>query len=141
MGLLSFLRGKGKDVRKSKTETPTEKEITQEIQDLGLEAEGVEVKVDDATGRVSISGEAKDQETKEKILMAAGNLEGVSEVEDNMAGNAPTTYEVKSGDNLSKIAKATLGDANRYMEIFEANKPMLSDPDKIYPGQVLRIPA
>ncbi len=48
--------------------------------------------------------------------------------------------EVKSGDTLSKIAKEAYGDANAYMQIFEANKPMLSNPDKIYPGQMLRIP-
>jgi nucleoid-associated protein YgaU len=50
------------------------------------------------------------------------------------------TYTVKKGDTLSAIAKETLGNANRYQLIFEANKPMLKDPDKIYPGQVLRIP-
>ena len=49
-------------------------------------------------------------------------------------------YTVVSGDTLSKIAKAQYGDPNKYMKIFEANKPMLKDPDKIYPGQVLRIP-
>ncbi len=51
------------------------------------------------------------------------------------------TYTVKSGDTLSGIAKSVYGDASKYMKIFEANKPMLSDPNKIYPGQVLRIPA
>lgn len=50
------------------------------------------------------------------------------------------TYTVKSGDTLSKISKEVYGDANKYQQIFEANKPMLKDPDKIYPGQVLRIP-
>jgi nucleoid-associated protein YgaU len=54
---------------------------------------------------------------------------------------ASKTYTVKAGDNLSKIAKEFYGDANAYQQIFEANKPMLKDPDKIYPGQVLRIPA
>ena len=49
-------------------------------------------------------------------------------------------YEVKSGDTLSKIAREFYGDAMKYPAIFEANKPLLSDPDKIYPGQVLRIP-
>ena len=51
-----------------------------------------------------------------------------------------TYYEVKKGDTLSKIAKAQYGDAMKYPQIFEANRPMLKDPDKIYPGQVLRIP-
>jgi nucleoid-associated protein YgaU len=48
---------------------------------------------------------------------------------------------VRSGDTLSKIARDYLGDAKRYPEIFEANRPMLTDPDEIFPGQVLRIPA
>lgn len=54
---------------------------------------------------------------------------------------AERTYTVKSGDTLSKIAKETLGNANAYMDIFNANKDVLSDPDKIKPGQVLKIPA
>jgi nucleoid-associated protein YgaU len=55
-------------------------------------------------------------------------------------GGGGATYTVKSGDTLSKIAKEHLGDANAYMKIFEANKDQLSDPDKIKPGQVLKIP-
>ncbi len=55
-------------------------------------------------------------------------------------GWSSRTYTVKSGDTLSKISKQMYGDANQYNRIFEANKPMLKDPDKIYPGQVLRIP-
>jgi hypothetical protein len=51
------------------------------------------------------------------------------------------TYTVEKGDTLSAIAKKFYGDSSDYPLIFEANKPMLSDPDKIYPGQVLRIPA
>jgi LysM repeat protein len=51
------------------------------------------------------------------------------------------TYTVKAGDTLSKIAKEHLGDANAYMKIFNANKDQLSDPDKIKPGQVLKLPA
>ena len=57
------------------------------------------------------------------------------------AGTGAQTYTVKSGDTLSKIAKEYLGDANAYMAIFEANRDQLSDPDKIKPGQVLKIPA
>ena len=55
-------------------------------------------------------------------------------------GGASQFYTVKSGDTLSKIAKEFYGEANKYHQIFEANKPMLKDPDKIYPGQMLRIP-
>jgi nucleoid-associated protein YgaU len=50
------------------------------------------------------------------------------------------TYTVKAGDTLSKIAKEQLGDANAYHEIFNANRDQLTDPDKIKPGQVLKIP-
>jgi nucleoid-associated protein YgaU len=57
------------------------------------------------------------------------------------AAAAPKTYTVKAGDTLSKIAKETLGNAGAYMKIFEANKDQLSDPDKIKPGQVLKLPA
>jgi LysM repeat protein len=57
------------------------------------------------------------------------------------AATAGRTYTVKSGDTLSGIAKQHLGDANAYMKIFEANRDQLSDPDKIKPGQVLKIPA
>jgi nucleoid-associated protein YgaU len=56
------------------------------------------------------------------------------------AASAAKTYTVKPGDTLSKIAKEHLGNANAYMKIFDANKDQLSDPDKIKPGQVLRIP-
>lgn len=56
------------------------------------------------------------------------------------AAAAPKTYTVKAGDTLSKIAKETLGNANAYMKIFEVNKDQLSDPNKIQPGQVLRLP-
>jgi nucleoid-associated protein YgaU len=63
-----------------------------------------------------------------------------------VSGPAPAaavaeTYTVKAGDTLSKIAKATLGDAGAYMKIFDLNKDLLTDPDKIKPGQVLKIPA
>lgn len=57
------------------------------------------------------------------------------------AATAGRTYTVKSGDTLSQISKEHLGDANAYMKIFEANRDQLSDPDKIKPGQVLKIPA
>jgi nucleoid-associated protein YgaU len=55
-------------------------------------------------------------------------------------GASGRTYTVKAGDTLSKISKEHLGDANAYMRIFDANKDQLSDPDKIKPGQVLKIP-
>ena len=56
------------------------------------------------------------------------------------AAPAAKTYTVQAGDTLSKIAKSTLGNANDYMKIFDLNKDQLSDPDKIKPGQVLKLP-
>ena len=89
-------------------------------------------------------GVAPDQATREKIVLCCGNVAGVGAVKDMMSvdQSAPeaTYYTVVSGDTLSKIAKTHYGDANKYPAIFEANKPMLTHPDKIYPGQVLRIP-
>ncbi len=76
--------------------------------------------------------------------MAAGNVAGITKVDDQVkvADSAPEAefYTVKSGDTLSAISKTVYGNANEYNKIFEANKPMLTHPDKIYPGQVLRIP-
>ena len=84
------------------------------------------------------------QEIREKILLALGNVEGVAEVDDTISVIVPAPeaklHTVVSGDTLSKIAKTYYGNANDYNRIFEANKPMLSHPDKIYVGQVLRIP-
>ena len=78
------------------------------------------------------------------FLSAICRLSGVEAVNDMLTVDAPEPeaqwHTVVSGDNLSKIAKAFYGDANKYPVIFEANKPMLSHPDKIYPGQMLRIP-
>ncbi|MGZ5715591.1 MAG: peptidoglycan-binding protein LysM [Caldimonas sp.] len=111
-----------------------------------LEADGLNVGYDGATQTVTVSGVAPDQATKEKIVLCCGNVAAVSKVNDLLTVASPSepesSYrEVKAGDTLSKIAKEAYGDANAYMKIFEANKPMLSNPDKIYPGQMLRIPA
>jgi nucleoid-associated protein YgaU len=93
---------------------------------------------------VTVSGLAADQQTKEKILLCCGNVAGVAKVNDELRvaepADAAKYYTVVKGDTLSKIAKEFYGDANAYPKIFEANKPMLGHPDKIYPGQTLRIP-
>lgn len=102
------------------------------------------VKFDSARSVVTVSGTAADQATKEKILLAAGNVAGVAEVDDQITVTNPEPeaqfHTVVRGDTLSAISKKFYGDANKYNTIFEANKPMLTHPDKIYPGQVLRIP-
>ena len=120
--------------------------IEKYIASQGLKADGLAVQYDGATQTVSVSGVAPDQATKEKIVLCCGNVSSVAKVDDLLTVAAPSepasTYrEVKAGDTLSKIARDAYGDANAYMKIFEANKPMLSNPDKIYPGQLLRIPA
>ncbi len=138
MGLFSFVKDAGKKVFGKKDEAPNADDLLAEIQALGLEAEGVEVSVDG--DKVVLGGTVASQEVKDKIIMAAGNVEGIASVEDTLEGAEPVFHEVKKGDTLWGISKAALGDGNRYMEIFEANKPMLSHPDKIYPGQMLLIP-
>jgi nucleoid-associated protein YgaU len=110
-----------------------------------LKVVGLAVGFDGATGTVSVAGEAVDQPTREKVVLCCGNVHGVSQVDDSMTVAEPADesrwYTVVRGDTLSAIAKSQYGNANQYPKIFEANKPMLTHPDKIYPGQVLRIPA
>jgi nucleoid-associated protein YgaU len=114
------------------------------IKSQNLSATALTVTFDGATSTVSVFGVAPDQATKEKIALCCGNVAGVVKVNDMMTVDTSepeaTYYTVVSGDTLSKIAKTAYGDANKYPAIFEANKPMLTSPDKIYPGQVLRIP-
>ena len=118
-----------------------------------LRAKGVTIE----NGRISIQGDtatingvADSQAEKEKAILILGNTKGIARVNDQIqvkagesvqqVAQASRFYQVKSGDTLSKIAKEVYGDANQYPQIFEANRPMLKDPDEIYPGQVLRIP-
>src|SRR5436305_5041459 len=106
------------------------------VQDLFIDVEG---------DKVLVKGKANSQEEKEKIVLLLGNSEGIGSVDDQLqvANPEPAAqyYDVKPGDNLSKIAKQLYGDANKYNLIFEANRPMLKNPDAIFPGQKLRIPA
>ncbi len=110
----------------------------------GLQVDGLDVGFDAPTSTVTVSGSVADQATKEKVLLCCGNVANVAAVNDMLTVNTPQPesqwHAVVSGDNLSKIAKKFYGDPNKYPVIFEANKPMLTHPDKIYPGQMLRIP-
>ncbi|WP_127999429.1 peptidoglycan-binding protein LysM [Piscinibacter defluvii] len=110
-----------------------------------LGADGLQVTFDGATSTATVAGTAADQATKEKILLCCGNVTGVAQVNDLMTVAQPADesryHTVVRGDTLSAIAKAYYGNAGAYMKIFEANQPMLGHPDKIYPGQLLRIPA
>jgi nucleoid-associated protein YgaU len=118
--------------------------IEKYINSMGLTVTGLTVTYDGAKATAKVYGIAKDQATKEKVILSAGNIHGVAAVDDNMTVDLSQPesqfYTVVKGDTLSKIAKEFYGDANAYQKIFEANKPMLTHPDKIYPGQNLRIP-
>ncbi len=141
MGLWSFIKGAGKKLRgKDDDAEVTGAALQDEIKELGLEADGLEIEVEG--DQVKVSGTAESQEAKEKVILAVGNVEGVAAVEDNMAGgdSDPVFHTVEKGDTLWAIAEKTMGNGSKYTAIFEANKPMLTHPDKIYPGQVLRIP-
>lgn len=111
-------------------------------QNLGLSA--VNVDYDGLQGLVTVQGQAPSQAAKEKVTLCCGNVANVQAVDNQMTVAAPEPeaqyHDVVRGDTLSAIAKKFYGDANKYPKIFEANQPMLSHPDKIYPGQKLRIP-
>ncbi len=154
MGLFSFLKGAGAKIfnKKEEEEVKTASSVDAErmkkdammraVNDLNLPVKNISLDIQGDT--VVVYGEAETQVAKELVVLTLGNNVGISKVDDRMSVVKPepeaTFYEVKSGDTLSKIAKTHYGDAMKYNSIFEANKPMLKDPDKIYPGQVLRIP-
>jgi nucleoid-associated protein YgaU len=154
MGIYSFIKDKlgmgGPDPEK----------IAAHIKELGLQVQNFAVTIDDGTA--TVTGLAANRAEASKIVMAVGNTKGITKVDNQMRvplsslpapppAAAPTDdadadeeavvfYPVEKGETLSGIAKRLYGDPNKYMKIFEANKPMLKDPDKIYPGQVLRVP-
>ena len=156
MGIFSFIKDAGKKIfgidKPSSTEVGTMDEakennkaarkLEETIADLNLKAENLKINIEN--DMAVVSGRALDQATREKIILVVGNSEGISQVDDRMdvENTEPEAvfHTVERGDTLSKISKEHYGDPNQYPLIFEANKPMLQDPDKIYPGQVLRIP-
>ncbi|MGQ1059466.1 peptidoglycan-binding protein LysM [Acinetobacter baumannii] len=156
MGLFDFVKGIGKkntapaepQAAPATPAEPSAQEIANKllglIKSLGLGVEGLSVTYNGSTHTAIIKGQVQSQADKEKIILIVGNVDHVAQVDDQMTVATPEPeskfYTVKSGDNLSKIAKEFYGDANQYQKIFEANKPMLKDPDEIFPGQVLRIP-
>ncbi len=154
MGLFSFIKDAGAKLFGHKEEEVVASKSIQEInfekaQKLmaninaeGLPVEDLNVVIDGE--RALVFGSVPDIKTKEIVILMVGNTEGVAEVDDRMDVKSDEAesrfYTVKKGDYLSKISKEVYGDASKYNVIFEANKPMLKDPDLIYPGQVLRIP-
>jgi nucleoid-associated protein YgaU len=117
--------------------------LTRMVAGMKLGLEDVAVKFRD--GLATVTGTANSQADRERAILLVGNTRGVARVDDRIsvetAEPEAQMYTVKGGDSLSKIAKQFYGDPMKYPEIFKANQPMLKDPDKIYPGQVLRIPA
>lgn len=164
MGLLSFIKeageklfGKGsaKAAEEAAAAQPTPENIEARnraaaeaiaayVSAQGLPVQGLDIAYDGASHTVTVAGTVPDQSTREKVLLCCGNVERVAAVNDLLVVDQPQPesqwHTVVSGDNLSKIARKFYGDANKYPLIFEANRPMLSHPDKIYPGQMLRIP-
>ncbi|MDC8011059.1 peptidoglycan-binding protein LysM [Tahibacter soli] len=142
MGLFDFVKEAGAKVLDAVANPATAgTQIKQHIEkEIGVS----DVDVQFIDGTVKVTGNAQTQADKEKLILAAGNIKGVQNVEDAVTVAKPDSeskmYTVKKGDTLSKIAKEVYGKAGDYNKIFEANKPMLKDPDHIYPGQVLRIP-
>ena len=143
-GIIPFVRAAGRGIGKVFGGKETEEKLKKEVDDLGLKRDGVDIHVGD-DGKVKVVGRGLTQEQKEKLILAVGNVEGVGAVEDEVEtedDHPPSKFHtVEKGDTLWKIAKTHYGSGARYTEIFEANRPMLDNPDKIYPGQVLRIPA
>ncbi len=166
MGLMSFLKDAGKKLfgddeeekRAAAAAAENEEKAAQavrmlanrrraealkrEVESFGFEVKDLAVTVEGDVA--TVTGTAANQSDREKVILAVGNIRGISQVEDQLEVEETepeaTYHTVERGDSLSKIAKEHYGNAMKYPVIFEANKPMLSDPDKIYPGQVLRIP-
>lgn len=150
----------GKEALAAVLERKREKKLAEMVSEVGIPAENLKIDIHDDT--VTITGSTPTQESREKIVLLIGNTVGVARVDDRLRvtgaiekAEAPTAadgatgetteggavfHTVARGDTLSAIAKKYYGNAGKYPAIFEANKPLLSDPDKIYPGQVLRIP-
>lgn len=155
MGLFSFIKNAGpkvfgvgeKDSEENgtdqlKSEEAATRKLEETIKNLQLHVENLKIQIDD--DMATVLGKAHDQSTKEKVVLLIGNTSGIASVDDQMsvehAEPEAQFYTVINGDSLEKIAKRYYGNAMSYPLIFDANKPMLTSPDKIFTGQVLRIP-
>lgn len=136
MGLLSFAIDKGKKLLGlGNDEQNVKNEILESSSTMPIE--NLEVKVEG--DKIILSGDAT-PEDKAKAALIAGNVEGVKEVVFEGIQEDDQYYEIKAGDNLSKISKEFYGNPNHYLKIFEANKEVIKDMNLIYPGQKIRIP-
>ncbi len=143
MGLIDFVKSAGEKLfgGEAKVDQESSAKLENYVRKMGLEIE--QLKIDIAGDVATVSGKVESQQEREKVVLAVGNTAGIARVDDQIeVKKEPKAnfYTVEKGDTLSKIAKGQYGDAMKYPVIFEANRPMLKDPDLIYPGQVLRIP-
>ena len=147
MGLLSFVKSVGSKIfGSSEAQAAPADELKKEAAKYGLDVSKIDVHVEG--DKVKVTGAAMSPEEAEKIILAMGNTMGVAQIDNQLSTPkelvAPESkfYTVHKGDTLWKIAEEQYGKGKgaRHTVIFEANKPMLTHPDKIYPGQVLRIP-
>jgi LysM repeat protein len=157
MGIFNFVREAGSKVGLGESPSEVAEEAAKEerlhelregnkllrfVMQMDIGIENPKVEYDD--GVATVWGTAPNQKVKENTILAIGNCAGVEAVDDRMevveAAPEAVFYTVQKGDTLGAIARDQLGAAKRYTDIFEANQPMLKDPNLIYPGQVLRIP-
>ena len=144
MGLIDFFKNAGEKLFGRESDEEKKEKLLKHVKGLGLPVDGLSIIVKDEV--VTVKGKVDSTEHAEKIALALGNVEGVRKVDNQLEVEAEeptpkaTYHTVEKGDTLSKISKAVYGDPLKYNVIFEANKPMLKDPNLIYPGQVLRIP-
>ncbi|BCD68622.1 peptidoglycan-binding protein LysM [Nitratiruptor sp. YY09-18] len=140
--MFEFIKNIGKKLFSHHEEAP--EKIKEHIEEDNPGIENLEVTVNEE-GNVSIKGEAKDQAALEKVALMAGNVQGVEKVDTSevqvkeTANKKVEIYEIKEGDTLWAIAQKFYGDGNKYKKIFEDNKEVIKDPNKIYPGQKIRI--
>jgi len=146
MGLFDFVKDVGRQVFDTDAEAADNIKEHLEIKTSGIS--NLEVDFDD--GVATICGDCTSPALREQAVLIAGNIKGVEKVvADDLRAPEPKPeepeekaeiYEIVSGDTLGGIAKKYYGKAGAYMKIFEANRDIISDPNKIYPGQKIRIP-
>ena len=146
MGLFDFVKDVGRQIFDTDAEAADTIKSHLEIKTTGVS--NLDVKFDDGT--VTLCGDCKNEAVREQAILIAGNVQGVEKVvADDLKAPPPApeepeekaeVYEIVSGDTLGGIAKRYYGNASKYTKIFEANRDIIDDPNKIYPGQKIRIP-